>query len=171
MKNNQKISTIVLLCYQLATAGNNLTLRLLVFLLVVIDDFEVRVDHVLTGFTGSRASCFRLCSAPTGLRTTGLRGSLFIQFGADILEPILQLVCRLLNGVSIVTVELFSDVLDSAFQSLLLISRKPLPKLTQLFFALIRQIIGVVACFRRFARFPVFFRMCLCFLTQSFDFL
>lgn len=92
---------------------------------------------------------------------------MFIQFGADILELILQVVCRLLNGVSIVTVELFSDVLDSAFQSLLLISRKPLPKLTQLFFALIRQIIGVVAYFCRFTRFPVFLRVCLAWTIFS----
>jgi hypothetical protein len=38
----------------------------------------------------------------------GLSGSLFVQFGADIPELILQVVRRLFDGLSIVSVELSS---------------------------------------------------------------
>ena len=96
---------------------------------------------------------------------------MFVKFSTDTLKPILQLLCRLFNGFHIVPVELYPDVLYGVFDSLLLVGRELVSKITQLFFALISEIIGVVACLCRFARLPVLFCMSLCILTQSFDFL
>jgi len=117
---------------------------------VVIDDFEVCVDYLIIALTRSRAFRIRTRSA-----SVGLRRSLFVQFGTDTLEPILQVVCRPLNRFYIVSIELFPDVLYGVFDRLLLVGRKPLSKITQLFFALIGKAIGVVACLCRFSRLPI----------------
>src|SRR6202035_3487680 len=80
-------------------------------LLVLVNDFEIGIDHVLIRPIRSRAFSSRTRSTSAG-SPAGLRRNMLIQFGTDTLKPILQILCRPFDRCNIVPVELFPVLLS-----------------------------------------------------------
>src|ERR1700681_2840232 len=85
-------------------------------LLVLVNDFEIGIDHVLIRPIRSRAFSSRTRSTSAG-SPAGLRRNMLIQFGTDTLKPILQILCRPFDRCNIVPVELFPEVPYGVFDS------------------------------------------------------
>src|ERR1700722_1497252 len=138
-------------------------------LLVVIDNFEIRVHHVLIAFGRTASGTAGGPGRLTCLRTRLLSGGLFVELGTDGLEAALQLFVGLFDRVGVGSLQLLANIFDRVFYALLLISRQLVAQFSQLLFTLVCQVVRGVPNLCRFLGFQVFFGVCLGVLAQILD--
>src|SRR5208283_660518 len=144
--------------------------KYLVFLLVVIDDFEVRVDDVFIRLRSAAGSGWpgmgRRTRFAARVLALLLRGCLLVELGADSLEPLLQFFGRVFDRVDVRAIQLFPDIFNCVFHAFLLIVRQFITEFRELFFALIGQVVRRVARLGGFTGFPVLFGVRLGVLAE-----
>src|SRR5438067_158189 len=106
----------------------------------------------------------------SGLRArSSLR--LFVKFGTDFLEFILQVIVGPFHRFGIVLVDRFAHRGNGVFHLLLLVAGNLVTEILQLLLALISEVVGVVLNLDRFFRFLILLGMQLGFLLHLLDFL
>src|SRR5213076_3285961 len=144
------------------------------FLLVFVDDFELRVDDVpFAAFACAFFGAGTRARFGSGLRT-GLRACrrrLLVKFSADFLELVLEIVIRPLHRVGVVAIDRVAHRGDSVFDLLLLVAGNLVAEFLQLLLALIREHVGVVLDLDGFLRLLVLVGMRFGFALHLLDFL